>query len=47
MECISCNKETGDGTKFHCPECKKEIFRCERCRTLSIDYKCKCDYIGP
>ncbi len=47
MECISCGKETADGVKFPCPKCGKDIFRCNKCRTLSIEYKCKCGYQGP
>ncbi|MDO8517641.1 MAG: RNA-binding protein [Nanoarchaeota archaeon] len=47
MECISCKKESIKGIKFNCPECKKETYRCEKCRALSIDYKCKCSYSGP
>jgi len=47
MECISCNKETADGVKLNCPECDNAIFRCAKCRGLSIEYSCKCGYKGP
>ncbi|MFZ5955645.1 MAG: zinc finger domain-containing protein [Nanoarchaeota archaeon] len=47
MECISCGENTA-GVKFPCPECGKELFRCKKCRTLSIEYKCShCGYSGP
>jgi len=45
--CISCGKETSEGIKLPCPSCKKEIFRCNKCRNLSIEYNCKCEHQGP
>lgn len=47
MKCVSCGKETEDCVKFPCPECKKEISRCNKCRGLSIEFKCGCGYQGP
>lgn len=47
MKCCSCGKESRVGVKFPCPKCKKELFRCDRCRQISIDYKCSCGYEGP
>ena len=47
IERISCNKKSQESIKFPCPGCKKEIMRCNKCRTLSIEYKCKCGYTGP
>jgi len=47
-KCISCDKKSLDSVKFHCPKCKNEIMRCNKCRSLSIDYVCpKCGYRGP
>lgn len=47
MKCTSCKKETTEGVLFPCPECKEEVFRCSKCRALSIEYNCKCGYKGP
>jgi len=46
-KCISCKKDTQDVIGFNCPKCKVELFRCARCRTLSVDYKCVCGFEGP
>ena len=45
-ECISCGSRIC-AVKFPCPKCKKEIGRCEKCRKISIEYKCDCGYVGP
>ena len=48
MKCVSCNKETIKSIKFPCPEWGTQLMRCEKCRTLSIEYGCqKCEYRGP
>ncbi|MBU3924043.1 MAG: RNA-binding protein [Nanoarchaeota archaeon] len=48
MKCITCNKETSKAVNFPCPKCSKEISRCDKCRRLSIEYKCtKCQHEGP
>jgi Zn-ribbon RNA-binding protein len=48
MKCISCDKKTVQIVKFPCPICKTEIVRCDKCRKLSISYKClKCEHKGP
>ena len=48
MKCISCSKETSKIVRFPCPGCGEEILRCDKCRGLSIEYKCpKCGYKGP
>ncbi|NPE29621.1 RNA-binding protein [Methanococcoides sp. SA1] len=48
MKCTSCNKETTKIVKFPCAKCKNEILRCDKCRSLSIEYKCtKCGHKGP
>ncbi|MBT3642671.1 RNA-binding protein [archaeon] len=48
MECTSCSKETTKSVKFPCPKCGKQILRCDKCRSLSIEYKCNnCEYVGP
>lgn len=48
MKCNSCDKDTSEGVMFKCSTCGEEIFRCIRCRTLSIDYRCvKCGKVGP
>lgn len=46
-KCTSCEKETTEGVEFECPKCNNKIFRCTKCRELSIDYKCKCGFVGP
>lgn len=46
-KCISCNKRTQESVKFPCPKCKNEIRRCNKCRSLSIEYKCSCGFVGP
>lgn len=47
-KCVSCDKSGVDGVKFPCPKCGFEMFRCKKCRSLSIDYVCpKCGYFGP
>ncbi|MFH1588805.1 MAG: zinc finger domain-containing protein [Candidatus Diapherotrites archaeon] len=48
--CGSCNKEvTDDYVDFKCPNCNKSrILRCEKCRNISTEYKCKeCGFTGP
>lgn len=48
MKCNSCNKEiSNDGLVFKCPECGKKINRCDKCRKLSVKYKCECGFEGP
>jgi len=47
MRCISCKKQAESGVIFPCPECKKQLFRCNKCRNLSIEYKCECGFKGP
>jgi hypothetical protein len=47
MKCTSCGKDTKAGVRFKCPECNEEIFRCEKCKQLSIEYKSKCGFVGP
>ncbi|MFA4960787.1 MAG: zinc finger domain-containing protein [Candidatus Pacearchaeota archaeon] len=48
MRCISCEKENAEGVKFPCPSCGEKILRCDKCRSLSIEFKCKkCNYKGP
>jgi len=47
MECKSCGAEFMKGAKFKCPECGKEIARCNKCKKLSVSYKCKCGFEGP
>jgi predicted RNA-binding Zn-ribbon protein involved in translation (DUF1610 family) len=47
VKCVSCGKESTKGVKFKCPECGEEVYRCDKCRSLSIEYKCKCGYVGP
>ncbi|MFH1521420.1 MAG: zinc finger domain-containing protein [archaeon] len=48
MKCAGCSKETSQGVKLPCSKCGKEIIRCSRCRSLSIEYKCpKCGRVGP
>lgn len=48
MECVSCKKKTVKSVIFPCPKCKNKILRCEKCRSLSCEYKCpKCSYEGP
>jgi predicted RNA-binding Zn-ribbon protein involved in translation (DUF1610 family) len=46
-KCLSCKKDKQDCVKFHCPKCDKSIFRCEKCRDISIEYKCVCGFVGP
>ncbi|MBT3398020.1 RNA-binding protein [archaeon] len=46
-ECTSCGKETQGSIKFPCPKCKNDIQRCNKCRSLSIEYKCDCGHKGP
>lgn len=47
-KCVSCGKLSMDGVKFHCPKCGVEIYRCKKCRGLSVEYKCpKCGFVGP
>ena len=45
--CTSCRKQTKEYTKFKCPECGEEIFRCRKCKEMAIEYKCKCGFSGP
>ena len=47
MKCKSCEMEIVKGVRFPCPKCKKEVVRCNKCRTLSIEYTCDCSYQGP
>ncbi|MFA5061242.1 MAG: zinc finger domain-containing protein [Candidatus Pacearchaeota archaeon] len=48
MKCTSCEKECSEGVDFPCPVCGNRIFRCDKCRGLSIEYKCdSCGYVGP
>lgn len=47
MECKSCAIKISKGIVFPCPKCKKEIYRCTKCRKLSIEYKCDCGFAGP
>ncbi|MCD6414946.1 MAG: DUF1610 domain-containing protein [Candidatus Diapherotrites archaeon] len=49
LRCISCNREVADDyVRFKCPSCKKEIIRCQDCRTNAIRYKCpECGFEGP
>jgi Zn-ribbon RNA-binding protein len=48
MKCISCNKENAEGVVMPCPRCGEKILRCSKCRSLSIEYKCKkCEFEGP
>lgn len=48
MECVSCKKQASNMIKLPCPKCKKEILRCSKCRSLSIEYKCpSCGFVGP
>jgi hypothetical protein len=46
-KCISCDKEKSRGVSFPCPKCKQNIFRCDKCKALSIEYKCECGFVGP
>lgn len=52
MRCSSCGKRVEAESywvRFQCPECGKgDVVRCERCRKLSVVYKCpKCEFEGP
>ena len=48
MKCISCKTESQNSVKFPCPKCKKELKRCGKCRSLSIEYECSnCGHKGP
>ncbi|MEM7826695.1 MAG: zinc finger domain-containing protein [Candidatus Aenigmatarchaeota archaeon] len=52
IECTSCHRNViteENFVKFMCPLCgKAEIVRCEKCRKLSIIYKCpECGFEGP
>ncbi len=52
MKCVSCKKrvETENyWVRFPCPACgEEEIIRCEKCRKLTVKYKCqKCKFEGP
>ncbi len=47
-KCVSCDKASSDGVRFPCPKCGSEIFRCKKCRSLSLEYKCPiCGFVGP
>ncbi|HLC45501.1 MAG TPA: zinc finger domain-containing protein [archaeon] len=48
--CSSCGSSVlNKYTEFKCPGCgKNEIVRCEKCRRLTNEYKCKdCGFSGP
>jgi len=50
--CSSCGKKIVNqesATSFKCPNCGETIItRCEKCRILSVKYKCeKCGFEGP
>ncbi|MCP8310525.1 MAG: zinc finger domain-containing protein [Candidatus Methylarchaceae archaeon HK02M1] len=50
--CTSCNRPIAPGekaVKFYCLNCGQVvIWRCEKCRKFSRDYKCiNCGFIGP
>jgi len=45
--CTSCGKQSKEHTKFKCPECGNEIYRCKHCKHMSIEYKCSCGFTGP
>ncbi|MCP8307260.1 MAG: DUF1610 domain-containing protein [archaeon] len=50
--CTSCNRPIMPGekaVKFYCSNCGQVlIWRCERCRKFSREYKCiNCAFIGP
>ena len=47
--CRKCKQPFDIQTNFDvCPKCREEILRCDKCRSLSIEYKCpKCEYKGP
>ncbi|PIU75892.1 RNA-binding protein [Candidatus Pacearchaeota archaeon CG06_land_8_20_14_3_00_35_12] len=48
MKCLSCKEMIEkNGSKFPCPKCKVEIARCNKCKKLSVQYKCKCGFEGP
>ncbi len=52
MKCTSCGMNlSGDDrfVRFKCPNCLKvEIFRCSRCKRLSVEYLCpNCGFKGP
>ncbi|MHA1379994.1 MAG: zinc finger domain-containing protein [Candidatus Helarchaeota archaeon] len=52
LNCSGCGRiieSTNKAVKFNCPNCGEfEIWRCERCRKFSRNYRCpKCDFIGP
>ncbi|MEF8848119.1 MAG: zinc finger domain-containing protein [Candidatus Thermoplasmatota archaeon] len=48
--CVSCGKgllKLGSSS-FKCPECKKLIGRCNKCREQGQKYTCpKCGFTGP
>lgn len=46
-KCISCSKDSQECVKITCPNCKETILRCDRCRSLSIEFKCQCGFQGP
>ncbi|VVB80518.1 Uncharacterised protein [uncultured archaeon] len=47
-KCTSCGNESGEVIKFNCPRCNKKLMqRCDKCRSLSIEYKCPCGFEGP
>ena len=52
LTCVSCGKRVETESywvRFKCPACSdSEVIRCEKCRRLSVKYKCpKCGFEGP
>ncbi|MCD6476736.1 MAG: DUF1610 domain-containing protein [Candidatus Aenigmarchaeota archaeon] len=51
LKCSSCGTNLigqENFVKIKCPKCgEQEIFRCFRCKKLSVKYTCKCGFEGP